>query len=123
MPLAPVDFLAAILPALRPSSLGGLDRLALDARGTGGGLAPGFHPSPLAQGPDQLRPCPLVTPLGTIVIDGTFGQHIMRQQIPLAATSVQGEQRIQDWLKMDSGELISHHIFRVTCLASGICSL
>src|SRR5258708_7358559 len=100
MPLAPVDFLAAILPALRPSSLGGLDRLALDARGTGGGLAPGFQTSPLAQG-RPASPMSIVTPLGKIVIDGTLGQHIMRQQIPWAATSVQGEQRIQDFPHVD----------------------
>jgi len=88
MSLAPVDFLAAILSALRASHLGGLDRLTLDAGGTGGRLAPRFHTGPLAQDPDQFRPCPIVTPLGKIVIDGTLGQHIMRHHIPLAATSV-----------------------------------
>ena len=43
MPLAPLDFLAAILPAFRAPDLGGLDRLASEARGTGGGLAPRCH--------------------------------------------------------------------------------
>ena len=43
MPLAPCDFLAAIISALGAPDLGGLDRLALDARGTGGGLAPRCH--------------------------------------------------------------------------------
>jgi hypothetical protein len=32
MPLAPVDFLAAIIPALGTSHLGGLDRLAIDLK-------------------------------------------------------------------------------------------
>ena len=36
MPLAPLDFLAAIIPALGAPDLGGLDRLAINARGTGG---------------------------------------------------------------------------------------
>jgi len=90
MPLTPVDFLAAILPALWASHLGGLDRLALDACGTGGGLAPGFHTRPLASGLAQLGPCPIVAPLGTGVIDGTLGQHIMRQHLPWAAAAVQG---------------------------------
>ena len=40
MPLAPCDVLAAILPALRAPALGGLDRWALHARGTGGGSRP-----------------------------------------------------------------------------------
>ena len=40
MALAPLDFLAAIVPALGASYLGGLNRLTLDARGTGGGRAP-----------------------------------------------------------------------------------
>src|SRR6266446_8802016 len=101
MPLATFDFLAPIIPALRASHLGGLDRLTIDTGSTGGRLAPCGHTNPLAQGPDQLRPCPIVTPLGKIVIDGTLGQHIMRQQIPLAATAVQGEQRLQDFPHVD----------------------
>ena len=48
MPLAPVDFLAPIIAALGASHLGGLDRLTIDARGTGGGFAPRFHAGPLA---------------------------------------------------------------------------
>src|SRR3989442_8451083 len=101
MPLAAFDFLAPIIPALRASHRGGLDRLTLDAGSTGGRLAPCGHTNPLAQGPDQRRPCPIVTPLGKIVIDGTLGQHIMRQQIPLAATAVQVEQRMQDFPHVD----------------------
>src|SRR5438128_11968435 len=77
MPLAPCDVLAAILPALRAPDLGGLDRLALNARGTGGGLAPRFHARAFAQGLDHLGPCPVVTPLGKGVIDRALGQHIM----------------------------------------------
>ena len=40
MPLAPLAFLAAILPALGAPDRGGLDRWALNARGTGGGSRP-----------------------------------------------------------------------------------
>jgi len=97
MPLAPVDFLATILPALGASHLGGLDRLALDARGTGGGLAPRFHAGPFAQRLDQLCPCPVVAPLGKGVIHGALGEQIVRQHIPLAAAAVQVEQRIEDF--------------------------
>ena len=47
MPLAPVALLAAIIPALRAAHRGGLDRWALNARGTGSGLASGFYTRPL----------------------------------------------------------------------------
>src|SRR5262249_57110930 len=40
MPLAPFDLLAPIIPALGTPNLRGLDRLAIDARGTRGRLAP-----------------------------------------------------------------------------------
>ena len=43
MPFTPVDFLAAILPALGATHLGGLDRLAIDADGARSGLAPCVH--------------------------------------------------------------------------------
>jgi hypothetical protein len=97
MSLAPVDFLAAIIPALGASHLGGLDRLTIDARGTGGGVAPCFHADLLAQGLDHLGPGPVVAPLGKVVIHGTLGQQIVRQHIPLAAASVQVEQCIEDF--------------------------
>ena len=92
MPLAPFDFLAAVIPTLGATHLGGLDRLAIDAHGTGGGLAPRLHAGPLTQCLDHFFPCPVVAPLGKIVIDGAFGQQIMRQHIPLAATPVEIEQ-------------------------------
>src|SRR5215831_7411319 len=91
MALAPVDFLTAIVPALWAAHLGGLVRWAIDARGAGRGLAPGCHTSPLAQGLDQLGPCPIVAPPSKVVIDRTLGQQIVRQHIPLAATAVQVE--------------------------------
>jgi len=43
MPFTPVDFLAAILPALGAIHLGGLDRLASDADGARSGRAPCVH--------------------------------------------------------------------------------
>src|SRR5262249_17384553 len=40
---------------------------------------------------------PIVAPLGKIVIDGTFGQQIVGQHIPLAATPVEIKDRIEDF--------------------------
>src|SRR5437870_9835915 len=97
MPLASFDVLAPIIAALGAPHFGGLDRLAIDACGTGGMLAPRFHAGSFAQGLHHLGPCLVVAPLGKVVIDGTCGQQIMRQHIPLAATSVQVEQCIQDF--------------------------
>src|SRR5712691_4343079 len=101
MPLAPVDLLAAIIPPLGASHLGGLDGLTINAHGAGRGLAPHGHTSPLAQGLDYLGPCPIVAPLDKVVIDGTLGQQIVRQHIPLAATAIQVEQCIQDFPHVD----------------------
>src|SRR3989441_7201103 len=101
MPLAPFDFFAAIIPALRAPDLGGLDRLAIDAHGTGGGLAPRFHARAFAHGLDHLGPCPVVAPLGKVVIDSALGQQIMRQHVPLAAAPVQIENRVEDFPHVD----------------------
>src|SRR6266705_919813 len=95
MPCAPFDFLAPILPPLGATHLGGLDRLALDADGTRGGLAPRLHAGLFTQCLDQFFPCPIVAPLGKIVIDGAFGEQIVWQHIPLAATPVEIEDRIE----------------------------
>ena len=74
MPFTPVDFLAAIIPTLGATHLGGLDRLAIDADGARGGLAPCLHAGLFAQGFDQFCPGPIVTPLGKIVLDDAFGE-------------------------------------------------
>ena len=96
-PLTPCDVLAAILPTLGATHLGGLDRLALDADGAWGGLAPCWHAGLCAQGFDQFFPGPIVAPLGKVVLDGAFGEEIVRQHIPLAAAPVEREQRIADF--------------------------
>ena len=94
--LAPLDFLAAVIPACGASRLGGLHRLTLDAHRTGGGCTPRGLAAPLAQGRDSLGPGSVIAPLGKGVIDGAVGQHIVGQHRPLAATAVQGEQGIED---------------------------
>src|SRR5262245_36353773 len=73
MPLAPFDLLAPVIPALGAPNLGGLDRLAIDTRSTGGGLASRFHARAFAQGLDHLGPCSVSAPLGTVVIDRALG--------------------------------------------------
>src|SRR5207247_404157 len=95
MPLAPFDFLPTVLPALGTSYLGGLDRLALEAGSTGGGLASRFHTSPFAPCLDQPGPGSVVAPLGKGVISGALGQHIVREHIPLTATAIEGENRVE----------------------------
>jgi hypothetical protein len=95
MPRAPCDFLPAVIPALGTSHLGGLDRLALDAGGTGGWLASRFHTGPFSQCLDQPGPGSVVAPLGTGVLSGALGQYIVREHIPLTATAIQGENRVE----------------------------
>src|SRR5438093_4704040 len=101
MPLAPFDFLAAIIPTFRAPNLGGLDRLAIDARGTRGGLTPRFHARAFTQGLDHLGPCPVVAPLGKVLIGSALGQQIMRQHVPLAPAPVKIENRIKDFSHVD----------------------
>src|SRR5215468_2606726 len=101
MPLTPLALLAPIIPPLRAAHLGGLDRLTINAYGTGRGLASCRHTNPLAQDLDQLGPCPIVAPLHKVVVDGTLGQQIVRHHIPLAATTVEVQQGIHDFPHVD----------------------
>ena len=77
MPLAPFDFLAAIIATLGPPHLGRLDRLTIDARRTRRGLTPGCYTRLLAQRLDDLGPCAVIAPLGKVVIHSALGQQIM----------------------------------------------
>src|SRR3989442_2840625 len=79
MPLAPVDFLAAIIAMRGSSSLGCLDRLALDTRRARGGLTPGCYARLLAPRLDNLGPWPADAPLGKEALHGTLGHQIMGQ--------------------------------------------
>src|SRR5258706_10225239 len=96
MPLAPLDFLASIIaPGLAPD-LCSLYRLTIDTRGAGGGLPPRFPTHPLPQGRQYLVPGSILTPLRKIIIDAAFWQPVMRQHLPLAATPIQIQERIED---------------------------
>ena len=66
MPLTPVDLLAAIIPPLRASHFSRFDRVTVDAHDTG--RAPSSPTRALAHHLDQLGPCPIVTPLHTMVV-------------------------------------------------------
>jgi hypothetical protein len=77
MPLAPCDFLASVLPMRGATPLRGLDRWALAADGARRGRASCGHAGLRTQGLAQVGPCPVVAPLGTIVIDGALGQPSM----------------------------------------------
>src|SRR5262245_56700523 len=79
MVLASLNLLAAIIPALRSTHLGRLDRLTINARGAGGGGTPCGHASLLAQSRDHLGPGSVVAPLGKVVIHSTFRQQIVWQ--------------------------------------------
>src|SRR5215831_9860302 len=101
MPLTPFDVLGPLIPTLRAPSLGGLHRLIVDARGTGGGLASHGHARAFAQGLDHCGPSPVGTPLRTGVIDRALGQHIMRQHVPLAPAPVEIDNRVEDFPHVD----------------------
>ena len=54
MTLAPLDLLAAVIPALGTAYLGGLERLTVDAHGAGRGLTSRVHADLCAQGLNHL---------------------------------------------------------------------
>jgi len=97
MPRAPLDVFATIIPPLRASHLGSLDRLTVEAHDTGRGGAPSRPPRPFAHHLDQRGPCPLVAPRPKVVLDGPLGPPSVRPQSPWAAPVVQGEQRRPDF--------------------------
>src|SRR5262245_6167091 len=101
MPLAPFDFLAAIIPTRGAPDLRSLDRLAIDARGTRGRLAPRCHAGAFTQGLYYLGPSPVVAPLRKVIIDRALGQQIMRQHVPLAPAPVQIKKRVEDLPHVD----------------------
>jgi len=74
MAFTPVDFLPPIIPTGRATHLGGLDRLALEADGARGGLAPCGHARLFAPCFEQSFPGPIVAPWGKGVIDGAYGE-------------------------------------------------
>src|SRR5215831_2521626 len=63
MALASLDVFATVIPPLGAPHFGGLDGLTVDARGTGGGLAPRCYTRAFAQDRDHLGPGPVVAPL------------------------------------------------------------
>src|SRR5262249_30438937 len=95
MPLPPLDPLAAVV-AVRAADLGGLDRLAVDAAGTGRRLPTRFaadlHPQGIVEGP----PGPVGGPADEVVIDGPPAREVVRQGPPGAAVAVTVEDRIKD---------------------------
>src|SRR5215475_4030869 len=101
MALASLDFVATVIPPLGAPHLGGLNGLTVDARGTGGGLAPRCYTRAFAQGLNHLGPGPVVALLRKVVIDRALGQQIMRQHVPLTPAPVQKTKRVEDLPHVD----------------------
>ena len=80
---APVDFLAPIIPPFRASHFRRLDRLTVDASGTGSRRAPFLDAHLGTQAADDLGPRAVVPPLRKVVVDCTLGEQILRSHIPL----------------------------------------
>src|SRR5512135_3555183 len=95
MSLPPVDLLARIIASL-PTTLGALDRLAVDIRDPRRRLASLGHAQLLPQGVGDPLPGAIVAPLGEGVVDGALGQQVVRQQLPLAAGAGLVQQGIED---------------------------
>src|SRR5512144_273713 len=101
MPFPPLDFLAAIVAALGATDFGRFDRLAVDTRRTGRGLASRLAPHTDAQRVDHPGPGSVITPLGKILVNRTLGKQIGWQKLPLAAGSVLIQQRVDNFAHID----------------------
>jgi len=94
MSLAPLDFLAPVVAALRAADLGGLRRLAVDARGAGRRFATGFDADSRSQRVHHRLPHAIVAPLGEVVVDRALRQQVVRQHVPLAARAIEVQQSV-----------------------------
>ena len=102
-----LNFFPAVIPALWATSLGGLDRLAIDARGTGGGLVSRCAARLFSPDLPYLGTRPISAPLRKVVIDYTLRQPIMRQPIPLTAAPMQGKHSVQDFPQVHGATVAS----------------
>src|SRR5882724_9222979 len=96
MPLASLDFLAAVVAAVCAADLGGLHRLTSAARRAGRGLTSGCPADLRPHCRQQRGPGPLIAPLDKVGVDRALRQQILGQPVPLAPTAVQIEQRVND---------------------------
>jgi len=95
MAFAPANFLAAILPPFRASYFRRLDRLTVEASGTGSRLAPFLAAYPGTQAADDLGPRAVVPPRRKVVVDRTLGEQILRSHLPLTPGPILIEPRVE----------------------------
>src|SRR5215471_291235 len=93
MALPSLDLLAAVV-ADRPAHLGALDRLAVNAGGTGGCFPACFLADLLAEPVHDFLPGAVFLPGNEVIPDGTLGCQIVRQIVPLAAGTGLIHQRV-----------------------------
>src|SRR5512135_3808847 len=86
-----------LAPVVAPlaSHLGPLDRLAVEAPGTGARLPAVRHPDLLPEGVPDPLPSAVVPPRGEVVVDRALGRQVMREHVPLAARAVEVEEGVE----------------------------
>jgi hypothetical protein len=101
MTLTALHSLAAVIPALRATDLGGLDRLTINTDRARRGLTSRGQARLFASRRDHLAPSAVVTPLGKVVIGSTLGEEIVGQHIPLTTTPMEIPNRVEDLPHID----------------------
>jgi len=86
--LAPVALLAALIATLATAPLRGLDRWAIEARGTGCGLPPRLLASLGSPGVQQPGPRAIAPPR-EVIVHGALGPSSVRQHVPLPPAPIQ----------------------------------
>jgi hypothetical protein len=98
--LAPFDLLAALIASLATAHRRRLDRLAVDARGTGRGLPTRVPAGRCAQGIQQRDPRTVVAPSRKVIVHGALGQQIVRKHLPLTPAPIQRQDRMHDFAQV-----------------------
>src|SRR5438552_3797960 len=99
MAFATVDLLAAVRTTLL-TTLGRLDRLAVDGGNGGRRRAPGLPADLLPQGVEETLPGSVAGPLLEVVVDRLPRREVMRQCPPSPALAGMVEQGIEDFAQV-----------------------
>src|SRR5713101_3339587 len=95
MPLAPLDLLAAIIPA-QPADFAGLDRLTVDAARARLRIPSQPLAQPFPQDPMDPLPGPIAPPAAQVPIDALPGRPFLGQKAPGSAGAQLVEEGIED---------------------------
>src|SRR5277367_2001207 len=100
MAFASLDLLATVVADLA-ADLGPFDRLGVDAGGTGGLLTTGLGADASSQRVEDGLPGAIAVPALEVIVGGSLGDEVVRQEVPLATGAALVEQGVDDLAQVD----------------------